>query len=181
MRKGLIRKEDIWEAVQPSVVERVRRMVGRPIRTPNKPPCMIRVYGSFGLTIPNATFTALAFDEGVTDTANGWSVSDPTKFYATRSGYYNAGGGWALDASENTVASRLVVAVRANGTTYLARNDLSTIAGKTAYVSVTTGAFWLNAGEYIEIMAYHDQGGDRDALAATGTSQHNMNGWLTQE
>jgi hypothetical protein len=180
MKKGLIRREDVWEAVQPHVVELVRRMTGRHARQINTRQ-LIRVYGSTPLTIPTApgsTFTPLAFDEGLADTMDGWSVSDPTKLYAARSGYFTAGGCWGLDDTQNTVASRMIVAVRANGTTMLARNDISTIAGRIFIVSVTTGSFWLNAGEYVQILALHDQGGDRTAMAATGTSQHNLNGWL---
>jgi hypothetical protein len=139
-----------------------------------------RAYCSTALTVPSATLTALAFDVEVWDTDGIWNASAPTRFTAARGGFYDAGGGFDMLAAQNTVASRLLVYVRRNGSDYMAASDNHTIAGKGATVSVSAGMIWLSAGDYIEILAYHDQGADKLLRAATAANQLYCHGWLAR-
>lgn len=143
-----------------------------------------RVIRTTTQSIANATLTPLSFDTVIYDTeAQGdlgacWSSEEPTKIYARRDGYYLAGGSWSLAAAQNTVASRQFVGVRLNGITYTAGNENHTIANRDAAVAVATGMIWLSAGDYIEVIAYHDEGRSKNTVAATTTLQLRALGWL---
>lgn len=180
MKKGMIRREDVWGAVQPQVVDLVRRMIGRPTRPVDGARRIrgCRVISTSTQNINTGAVIPLAFTEEINDTDGCWVVENPTKLTATRSGYYIAGGGWTLLGAQNTVASRMTVIVRVNGSVIVGGNDCHTIAGKAVGISVTTGQFWMNAGDYVEICALHDEGATKTAAAGSTTNQQFINGWL---
>lgn len=143
-----------------------------------------RVIRTTTQSIANATLTPLSFDTAIYDTeAQGdlgacWSAGDPTKIYAKRDGYYMAGGSWSLAAAQNTAASRQFIAIRLNGTIYVGGNENHTVASKDSVIAVATGMFWMAAGDYIEAIVYHDEGGSKNASAASATVQHSNLSWL---
>lgn len=137
-----------------------------------------RVYRSTAQSINNATLTALSWDTEVHDSDTCWASGDATKLYAPLDGYYMAGGSAGFAAAQVTAAARLFLGVRANGTSYLGSNENHTISGKDATVGVCTGMFWLAAGEYVEIVVYHDIGSAKNITAATTANQHTNSGWL---
>jgi hypothetical protein len=96
------------------------------------------------------------------------------RFIPDQAGWYMAGGRWGLASSQNTQASRVFVAVRKNGTYYIESNEVHTIANKSVLVSVATGAIWLNVGDYLEIVAWHDEGSPKTILQG----RDNMDGWM---
>lgn len=138
-----------------------------------------RVYRSTTQSVNNTTLTAMSYDIEVYSSDDAcWDAGSPTHLVAPVDGYYMAGGSVEIASGQMTAAARLFIAVRANGTNYLGSNDNHTINGKAAAVGVTTGMVWLAAGEYIEIIVYHDIGSAKNISAATATSQHTNNGWL---
>lgn len=137
-----------------------------------------RVISAVTQNIPTATNTALTFDTEVEDTDGLWDVSAPTRLTAPLDGYYLAGGAWTLGSAQNSAASTMHAYVREGASNYLAAASLHTIAGRDARLSVATGMIWLAAGEYIEVVAYHDEGSTKTASAAGLTSQYLCNGWL---
>jgi hypothetical protein len=163
-----IRLSEIWNAIEGRVVALIHKTEARGCR----------VYRSTTQSINNNTLTALSFDTEVVDTDGCWAVGDPTKLYAQRDGYYAAGGCWEMLAAQNTVASRILVLVRVNGTTVVGIGDNHTIANKNAAAGCSVGMIWLAAGEYVEIMVLHDEGGAKNTAAATATNQHLCAGWL---
>lgn len=137
-----------------------------------------RVISTATQAISNTTETALSFNSEISDTGDCWASGSPTRLTAPVAGYYLAGGGVLFGSSLNTNAGRIYLALRANGTVYLAADDKHTIANKDAALLVSSGRFWLEVGEYVELMFYHEQGGSRTLVAATTTYQNNKNGWL---
>ena len=138
-----------------------------------------RVMSGATQSINSGSLTPLTFDTELNDPASCWAVDDPGKLYAPVDGYYLAGGMWTMTAAQNTAASRILVEVRLNGTTSLATNELHSIAGKAAQVNVTAGMFWMAAGEYIEILAFHDEGSAKNTSGGSSTNQW-VNGWLAK-
>lgn len=139
-----------------------------------------RVYRSTAQSIPNTTLTALSWDTEVHDTADCWDIAQPTRLVAPFDGYYMAGGSIELGASQVTAAARLFITVRINGTDYKGANENHTISGKAAVAGVATGMFWMNEGDYAEIIVYHDIGAAKNVTAATPTFHHINNGWLAR-
>jgi len=137
-----------------------------------------RVIPTVTQTIPNATLTALSFNTEIYDTDNCWSAASPTRLVAQTAGYYMAGGGWTMSSSQNTVASRQWVGVRRSDGVIVCANETHTVPNKYVIVSCATGLFYMSAGQYIEIVAFHDQGGARTADAASTTNQYFCSGWL---
>ncbi len=129
-------------------------------------------------SIPDAAYTALSFDTAIHNVGGCWSLVQPTRLIAPRAGYYRAGGGWSRGASQNLTASRHIVAVRANGTTYLAATEVHTIANTGVYVAIATDAFYLAQGGYVEIVAYHNDGAARLTGGASVTSHRDCFGYL---
>ncbi len=137
-----------------------------------------RVFSSVTQNISTATNTPLVFDTEVYDTDGCWDAGSPTRLTAQRDGYYLAGGAWTLAPAQNTAASQMHIYVRKNGSSYLGGCSLHTIANKDARIAVTTGMLWLSTGDYLEIVAYHDEGATKTASAAGSASQFLCNGWL---
>jgi len=88
-----------------------------------------------------------------------WDASYPSRLYAQYDGYYQASGTVTVGGGDNTVAGRLWIGVRSNGSTYQYGSELHTIPYQAAQVSViSTPPFFLHAGEYIEIVFYQNEG-----------------------
>lgn len=137
-----------------------------------------RVIATATQSIANNSPVALAFDQVIADTGGSWDAGSPTQLRAPSDGYYQAGGSWSLAAAQNTAASRVFIGVRRNGTQYVGAAEVHSIAGKFVEACCATGFFWLDAGDYIELVAYHDEGVSKTASAADNNNQHLCLGWL---
>jgi len=164
----MINLSELWMAIEGRVLKLIHKTeaIG------------CRVINTSTQTIPNATMTALTFNTVIYDTDSCWSAGAPTRLYAQRDGYYLAGGGWSLADTQNTAASRIVTAVLVNGTNQIQGSETHSKANTSINVSVATGMFWLSAGQYIEIAAYHDEGASKTAGAATSINEGLCCGWL---
>jgi hypothetical protein len=137
-----------------------------------------RVISTATQVIATATVTGLSFNTEISDTGGCWAVGNPTRLVAPIAGYYIAGGGFFFADTLSTTAARLICGVRANGTVSLGRNETRTTSGAPSTLSVTSGRYWLDVGEYFEIIIYHEQGADRTLTAASTTNQHIRFAWL---
>lgn len=106
------------------------------------------VLQSSSQSIPTTTWTVLTFQVEIYDNGNCWSPSSPARLYAPVSGYYIVGGSWAPTAFSG--GRRYIAAIRKNGTVYLTYGSSETVC-------------YLAAGDYVEVLAYHD------AVAAAST------------
>jgi hypothetical protein len=159
----------IWGAIATKVVDLIHRTECRGVR----------VIKTDTQSVGNATPVAISYNTMVYDTEGSmWAVGDPTKLVAARDGYYLAGGAWSLLAAQNTAASRVQAMVLKNGVTYLGAAEVHSIVGKIVVSAVATGMFWMSAGDYIQLIAQHDEGGSKTSQAATAANQHLCNGWL---
>lgn len=164
----MISLSELWLAIQDRVVELIHRTEARGCR----------VINTSTQNINNATNTALTFNSEINDTDGCWDAGSPTRLTAQKDGYYLAGGAWTLAPAQNTAASQMHIYVRKNGSSYLGGCSLHTIANKDARIAVATGMIWLSTGDYLEIVAYHDEGATKIASAAGSASQFLCNGWL---
>jgi hypothetical protein len=158
---------DLWLGIEGRVLALVHKTEA----------CGCRVINTGTQNIDSATVTALTFNSEIYDTDGCWDAGSPTRLTAQRDGYYLAGGTWMLASGQNTAASRMQLAVKVNDTTWMGGNEMHTIANKGATVGCSSGMFWLSAGDYVELVAYHDEGATKAASAGSVTNQF-CNGWL---
>jgi len=139
-----------------------------------------RVIRTTSQSIPNSTLTALSFDTEIHDTDGCWSSGTPTRLTASTSGYYEAGGSVNIVSSSGSF--HLWIGIRKNGTTWLANNSTWADAAESpnAWVGVSTGMFWMDAGDYVEVVIYQTSGGSRNTRAASSENQHECCGWLVR-
>lgn len=102
-------------------------------------------------TINNNTITAISFDTEVADTDGMFAATD-TKITCVTPGVYlvNAQTSWSLAA---TVTTRMVTAIRLNGTTTIADDERvsSTTEGEQQNISCVIP---MVAGDYVEIVVF---------------------------
>jgi hypothetical protein len=107
-------------------------------------------------SIPNSTYTAVSFDSEQTDVGGFFAPGTPTRFTvpAGASGVYQVGGYLAF--AGNASGTRLVV-IRTNGSGWMsADRDSPTSVDHQMNV---TAMMYLNAGDYVELIAYQTSGG----------------------
>jgi hypothetical protein len=138
-----------------------------------------RVYRSIAQTIPSGSATAIHFNTEVEDPGGCWAIAEPPKLYAPQWGYYMAGGSWRI-ATGTTTPFRMTAIIRMNGTVNLGEAMLVTGVDANVTVTVTTGVFEMNEGDYIELVASQDSGADKLTIPSTATDQHFGNGWLAR-
>lgn len=112
------------------------------------------VLQSSSQSIPATFWTVLSFQVEVYDSGECWSPSNSTRLYVPVGGYYVVGGSWA--PASFIRGYRYIVAVRQNGTTYITYGSNETVC-------------YLNAGDYVEILAYHDVS---SAVSTSASSTH---------
>lgn len=125
-----------------------------------------RVRRTTAQTITTGTWTAISFDNARYDSSKFFDPdNNPTRIspLAAGAGYYNIGGSveWATDAAANSKQC----AVRVNGTLFVGTNGCTNKAANTALCSVNT-QLYLNAGDYVEFMVYHDKGSNLNVNAS---------------
>lgn len=113
-----------------------------------------------------STPTALSFDTEVYDTQGLWSSGAPTRLIAPISGYYAVAGfvQWATAtfAAGNYRYADLAV----NGATGISRDRSHPGAGTGDADNVASAVYFLNAGDYVELRAAHQDGASRNATGA---------------
>ena len=126
-----------------------------------------RVYNSAAISIPNNAWTALAFDTERYDTDTMHSISvNTSRITFTTAGIYHIGGNveWAAFGS----AADLGIAIRINGTTYIAKDIYEP---GTATIAKNINAPWnAAAGNYAELMVYQNVGAAHNINATSAYS-----------
>lgn len=114
-------------------------------------PDAARVYKATGQSIPNITVTALTFDtERFDDGGLHSTVSNTSRLTAAKAGVY------VISAAVGFVeagAGGLVLILRVNGTTSIALDQ-----GVAATDTTISTIYKLNAGDYVEVLAFHNSG-----------------------
>ncbi|CAG0937618.1 hypothetical protein TFLX_06565 [Thermoflexales bacterium] len=132
-------------------------------------------------SLPNGQATALAFDTQINDTASNddcWTPTEPTRLYAREAGYYLAGGAVTLKSAQRS--GRISLIVRRGGGNWIQAQSAHVHAVDDSIYSVATGMFYMNAGEYIEIVVYHMLGDGIQTYQSSGC-EHCVNGWLVRK
>lgn len=114
-------------------------------------------------TITNNVVTPISFSTETYDLGNGlWAIGNPTKIIAVIAGVYNFTGAIRYAANATGLRSALL---RANGTTLFSAASEGNPSGTNDTPVVVAGEFLLAAGEYVELTAYQNSGGDLIAQA----------------
>ncbi|MFZ6029668.1 MAG: hypothetical protein ACOYYS_18295 [Chloroflexota bacterium] len=133
-------------------------------------------------SIPSLVWTPLTLDTQINDTTPGKNCHDtdfPSRLYARVAGCYLAGGGYMVNGPSIGSEERyLGVNIKYNGTVYLSISSMSSIPGAAAILSATSGMFYMNEGDYIEVEAYHNLTGAKSIDAATANNQFTRHAWL---
>lgn len=137
-----------------------------------------RVIRTTPQTIPNAAFTAIAFDTEINDMGGCWSGAYPTRLIIPSAGVYRAGASVLFAPSTAARRHLLFIWLTSGTNTYqLARSDSHTSFNAYTGVNVSV-CFYANAGDYIEVIAYQDSGADLNTVAASSTAQQNCSAYL---
>lgn len=124
-----------------------------------------RVYGSTQ-NVGDAAYETIEFDTERWDTGstgaggsypNGmWDIANDTRLTAVHRGWHTISG--HLVFASNAIGIR-GIQIRHGGAAVIARDERHTFAGQIPVpVSITT-QYWMNAGEYVELMAFQNSGG----------------------
>lgn len=134
-----------------------------------------RVYNSGALTIGTGAYTALTFNSerydpnGMHDTGSNTSrITIPT------TGYYSIGGNLAFAA--NAVGQRSI-GIKVDGATFIGVQYGTPLSGAQWFFSIAT-AYYLTAGQYVEMHVYQNSGGD---LATVAQSNWGMEFWCHRD
>lgn len=116
-----------------------------------------RVTASAGLTIPTGVVTALAFDiirvqEGLLHS----TTTQNTRFTAPISGFYKIGASIQWPAALVGIRQ---LQIMLNGVTVIASRVDFAQAVAAIQDQIITGAYYLNPGDYLEIVVYQNSGG----------------------
>jgi hypothetical protein len=139
----------------------------------------VRVYRSTAQALADNVLTPIAFSHALVNHQAAWSSGQPTRLYARSAGYYMAGGQATVDSSAFASNGYFMVAVRRNGDNYLAQNEIYNSSGRRIALAAVTGLFWMDEGDYIEVVVRQNTGADSMNLsAATAQNQQFNHGWL---
>ena len=119
----------------------------------------VRVYPSANVSIPNATYTALAFNTETFDTDNYHSTSTNTSRLTIptgKGGMYRVSWGITLDSS--ALGSLRIVAIRKNGSTTISPNQYAFPSASQPAIFYGSDLFQLVATDYIDLLVYQDTG-----------------------
>jgi hypothetical protein len=116
-------------------------------------------------SIPNTTFTPLTLATPATDTFTGWSSSTPSRYTCQAAGWYSPGG--VVGYAANATGFRIAV-LRINGSTYVTDNqaEVGAAASGGTYVPISDRPIYLNANDYVELIAYHSAGAALNTVAS---------------
>lgn len=139
------------------------------------------VYRSTRQLIPNSDITPLSWNTVIHNTHGMWDAAAPGRFTAQEDGWYIAGGNVSWAFGDKTKDGYHSLGVRINGTRYVAwGSDGWSPSSLSNNVSVASGPFWLNAGDYVEVMTRQISGESQWTTAATLNISHAHNGWMAR-
>jgi len=111
-------------------------------------------------SIPNATYTAISFDtvRGDRGPSPHWVSGSPTRLTCQVAGVYIIA--WAVQFPASATGNTRLASARLNGATQLAYGGQMGLTWLAAAGGMGTDAtlYYLNVGDYIELMIYHDIG-----------------------
>jgi hypothetical protein len=124
-----------------------------------------RVYNSAAITLTSGASTALTFDSERYDYDNIHStVTNTGRLTATTAGIYHISGHARFDV--NATNQRFIL-IRLNGSTTIANQTAQALAGSLNTALTVSTIYELAAGDYVELLAYQNSGGNLD-VTATG-------------
>jgi len=118
--------------------------------------------GASNQSIASGAWTKVQYNTVSYDEQNEYDESTNFRFTATRKGYYLVLAEIAIGGMADGKTMQLEI--RKNGTAHATNRRQCATSGD-ANVDVQS-VVYLDAGEYIEVFAYHDFGSDRDIVAA---------------
>lgn len=122
-----------------------------------------RVYNSTDVSIPDSTFTAVAFDSERFDTDTYHSTgSNTSRLTAPVLGKYSISG--HIRFAANATGQR-IVRIQLNGSTTIAQQRLHTVIAAIVEFSIDT-KYELAAGDYVTLEVWHNSGGSLSVLFA---------------
>lgn len=136
-----------------------------------------RVYNSANISVGTGAYAALTFDSESFDVGGCHSTSVNTGRITVPSG---AGGKWSVSGNitfaVNSTGQR-GVAIRLNGTTYIATATTAAFASIDASLHIS--AHWsASAGDYFELMAFQNSGGALNVVRSSDFSPVFSAHWL---
>lgn len=114
-------------------------------------------------SIPNNTATAITFTTLVQDADSMWSGSTPTRLTCQTAGWFLVTG--SLDYAANSTGARAVFIHKNGSGTYLNQYRPAAGGGTSDFLTVS-GALYLNAGDYVEVIATQTSGGALNVTTA---------------
>lgn len=139
----------------------------------------VRVYRNSAQALSKNVVTAIAFSHALVNQQGAWSSGAPTRLYARSAGFYMAGGQGSIDSGAFSSNGYFLVAIRRNGDNYLVQNEMYNSSGRRIGLAAVTGLFWMDEGDYIEVVVRQDTGAaSMNLSAATAQNQQFNHGWL---
>jgi hypothetical protein len=125
-----------------------------------------RVYNSGSISIPNGTAPILTFNSERYDSNGLHSTSvNTSRLTAPSAGIYIIGAATAFAANATGMRS---IAIRINGTTFIAGNTTPAASGEQSMIVVS--AWSMAIGDYAETTAYQNSGGALNVLPSASYS-----------
>lgn len=120
-------------------------------------------------TVVTGVDTAITFTTGLIDSWLGWKTGTPTRYTVQVPGVYTISGNVIWDGNSG---GRRFTYIRVNGNIQVpgSAGDLAPTSTDTITIAATTCRYLLAAGDYVEIVANQDTGGDLKTHAASSTS-----------
>ncbi len=121
-----------------------------------------RVLNSANITLTTGVLKLLTFDSERYDNDTIHSTSTNTgRLTAQTEGYYIIIGNarWAANAT-----GQRFLDIKLNGTTFIGIQSLDTTTGGFPAVTVTTTIYFLSVGDYVELHAFQNSGGNLDVV-----------------
>lgn len=124
------------------------------------PDIRARVRRTTDQTIGTSSTSAIQFDSTEDfDTASMHdSVTNNTRVYAPVTGCYLTGGGAEWESNSSGNARNLLIII--NGTTTIDNDLRSPVSGNVTRQTVASTPFEMQAGDYVELYAFQNSGGD---------------------
>lgn len=137
-----------------------------------KPARAVLYQTSATTTLTNSAWTAVGFDAETYDTAGGHSTSSNNSRYTAQTGWagnYRCSG--TVMFAGNITGER-AVCFRVNGTTFVTGSlvDWSVVPNNTHLSMTSTCDVFLNAGDYVELVAYQASGAGLATFISTLSS-----------
>lgn len=127
-----------------------------------------RVYRTTNRTLTTATPTAIGFNAERYDTGGYHdNTTNNERLTAPADGYYLIGG-HLLWTGNST--GRRIVEITVNGSTIVARQEIPQPGVATSTAQSIATEYYLTAGQYVELYARQDSGGDLDLVVAANYS-----------